>query len=240
MTAALAIARRECAAMFRTPAGWIVMALYAALTGLIFALTTLAPGEPATLRYFFGPAAWLLIVVCPAISMRLFSEERRAGSETLLFASPAGELAIASGKLAGAAAYLVAMIAPTVAFPITLAVLAEPTPELGPVLSGYLGLLLAGLACLSIGALVSTMTDNQTLSFLATLIVLLLALVATGLVADRLPPSIGTPLARLSPAARVGMFSKGVIDTGAVGYFLAAAIAGLLASAASLRARRLA
>ena len=69
-----AIAGRELGSMFRTPVGWVVTALYTLLTAVVFTLQTIQPGEPATMRAFFAPSAWLLIAVAPAVSMRLLAE----------------------------------------------------------------------------------------------------------------------------------------------------------------------
>ncbi|MEM7622525.1 MAG: ABC transporter permease [Planctomycetota bacterium] len=233
-----AIARREFASQFRTPTGWIVAAAYAALTAGVFTLTTLLPGEPATLRYFFGPSTLLLLVVGPALSMRLFSEEFRSGSFALLRAAPVGEASMVIGKYTGAALFLVVMLAVTLPFPASLFLLADPTPDAGAFAAGYLGLALAGLACLAFGTFVSTLTESQTLAFLATMLVVLGAFLATGLAAQRLPVWIGEPLAALSIAARVAGFARGVIDTGDVCFFIAIIAASLAAACGSLRRRR--
>ena len=80
MSRVLTIAQRELSSMFRVPAGWIIIALFAFLTGVLFVNQTLLPGQPGTLRYFFMYAGWLLIPIAPAVSMRLMSEEYRSGS----------------------------------------------------------------------------------------------------------------------------------------------------------------
>ena len=67
------IAAREVHSLFRLPVGWIVVALYAFLSGIVFVQTTLIPGAPATMRYFFAAAVWMMVPVAPAISMRLLS-----------------------------------------------------------------------------------------------------------------------------------------------------------------------
>lgn len=238
MTPLFAIAAREFAGMFRTPAGWVTTALYTLLTGTVFALTALVPGEPATMRYFFSPATFLLLTVCPAVSMRTFSEEFRARTVELLVTSPIGEVTVVLGKFLGAVAFLAAMLAPTLVFPFVLWVASDPAPDPGPVVGGYLGLMLAGSAYLAIGTLVSALTDNQTLSFLATLIVLLMLLLGTGLVAQHAPPWLGSRLAALSILARVNDFSRGVILTGHLAFFAAVIAPPLAATVLVIAARR--
>lgn len=238
MRAVAAIAGRELAALYRTATGWVVTALYLLLTGVVFALTSVVPGEPASMRYFFGPAAVLLLAVCPAISMRFFSDELRSRTLESLATAPVTDGAIALGKLAGGGAFLLVLLAPTLAFPATLWWMSSPRLELTPVLVGYLGLVLAGWTYLAIGGLISALTESQTLSFLATLIVLLLMLVASALVAQRVPGAVGAALASLSLVARMNDFARGVILTGHLGYF--AAIIGfmLVATTVALDARR--
>ncbi|MAY75155.1 MAG: hypothetical protein CMJ31_10635 [Phycisphaerae bacterium] len=238
MASVLTITGRDVGSMYRTPTGWVITALYVALTAMVFTLSTLAPGEPATLRYFFSPAAWLLLAICPAISMRFFSEEIRSGTLEAMAVSPVSDLAIVLGKYLGGVAFLMLVLAPTLAFAACLWALGEPRPDIGAIAAGYLGLALAGAAYLAIGSVVSALTDSQTLSFLATLIVLLGAMLMTGLVVAQVSTELGQKLASLSMAARVNTFARGVIDTGHIVYFLAIVAIGLAASVAVIQARR--
>ncbi|MCA9298925.1 MAG: ABC transporter permease subunit [Phycisphaerales bacterium] len=110
MRIALAIALREYRSLFRLPVGWVVIALYLALAGVVFAFLTLVPGEVGSMRVFFGFSGWLLLPVAPAISMRLLSEEYRAGTIETLVTSPASDASIVLGKYLGAASFLATMI----------------------------------------------------------------------------------------------------------------------------------
>jgi ABC-2 type transport system permease protein len=222
MRALAAIAGREVGAMLRTPVGWVVAALYALLTATVFAMQTLAPGEPASLRSFFSPASWLLLVVAPAVSMRLFSEELRSGSIEPLLTAPVPRLAVLLGKFAGAAAFIACMLAPTLAYPALLALVADGPIDPGAVLCGYLGLLLVAAFYLGVGVLVSTMTDSQVLAFLATLIALVLLMVLAGPVAARAPVSLAPALAALSVQDRASDFARGVVETRHLLFFLGA------------------
>ena len=82
----LRIAGREWASFFRSSIGWVTVALYLLLSGFWIAFATLRPGEPASLRAFFGVSQWILLVVAPAISMRLIADKKRTG--TLRKAAP--------------------------------------------------------------------------------------------------------------------------------------------------------
>ena len=95
------LAVRELVSMFRVPAGWIIIALFAFLSAVLFVNQTLIPGQPGSMRYFFSASAWLLIPIAPAISMRLMSEEYRTGSFESLRTTPAGDWAVACGQYLG-------------------------------------------------------------------------------------------------------------------------------------------
>ncbi len=234
----LAIAGREAGAMFRTPAGWVVTALFSLLTAAVFTVQTLVPGEPATMRPFFSPAAWLLIVVAPAVSMRLFSEEFRSGTIEPLLTAPASPLAVVLGKYAGAVFFLACMLLPTLVYPAVLMWAADGPIDAGAIASGYLGLLLVSMLYVSVGMLVSTMTDSQVLAFLVTLIVLLLTMIAAGPVAQRAPARLAPVLAQLSVPGRAADFARGLIETRHVAALLAASGFMLAGAWVSLARRR--
>lgn len=236
------IAAREVHSLFRLPVGWIVVALYAFLSATVFVQTTLVPGAPATMRYFFTAAAWMMVPVAPAISMRLFSEEARSGTIEMLRTAPIGDFAAALGKHLGAWIFLGIMLAPTLVLPVTLAIVADPRPDPGPVLAGYLTLFLVGGLYLGIGMLASALTSSQTLAFLGTLMSIALLLMLTSL-AGPLGTVAGPRVQELAGAfsviARVGELAKGVLDTAAVAFFLIATAWLIVITAGVLESRRL-
>lgn len=232
-----AIAARELGAMFRTPSGWVITALYALLTAVVFTMQTISPGEPASLRAFFGPSAWLLLVVAPAVSMRLFSEEFRTGTAEPLFTAPVSPLGVVLGKYAGAVGFVVVMFLPTLAYPATLAWLADGPIDPGAVASGYLGLLLVAMFYVAVGTLVSTTTESQVLAFLVTLIALLMLMILAGPGSVRAPAAVAPILAELSVPQRAADFARGVVETRHVVFFLAASAWALALAWLCLRVR---
>jgi ABC-2 type transport system permease protein len=230
----LAIARRELASYFRVPLGWVVIALFTLLTGVIFAIT-LEPGAPATLRSFFGLATWSMLFVAPAVSMRLLSEETRGSTIEILATSPVTSLAIVAGKYLGASGFLLAMLAPTLVYVGALEAVANP--DYGPILTGYLGLLLAGMTYLAVGLLASTLTASQTSAFLGALFALLLLRLGTTQAA-RLPEPWSDIVFALSLDLRIDDFAKGVADLAGVVFFLAASVWFVSLAAVALEARR--
>jgi gliding motility-associated transport system permease protein len=238
MNQLMVLAGRELSAMFRTPVGWIVIALYLFLTALVFATNTLIPGQPATMRYFFSTSALLLIPIAPAVSMRLFSEEYRSGTIEILGTTALGPWTLATGKLLGSIGFLLLMLAPTLIFPILLMVLSDPIPDPGPIITGYLGLVLVGTVYLSIGQLASALTTSQTLAFLATLMLLVLLSLASTQLPARVPPPFDLALLELSIDRRVRDFSIGILDTAHIVFFISTIALFVTLSASALAMRR--
>jgi len=238
MTQTFTIARRELASFFRLPVGWITIALYALLSGIVFCLTILIPGQPATLRALFSISGWLLLPVVPAISMRLLSDEFRSGTIEPLMTSPASDAAIIVGKYLGAAGFLVLALVPTLLQAMALWLLAEPKPDPGPIASGYLSLVLAGMLFLSVGTLASTLTSNQTLAFLSTFFVLLILLILSVIGPAPIPAFARPAVAALAIGPRLADFARGVIDTSHIVFFVSASLFFLSLAYAALQSRR--
>jgi ABC-2 type transport system permease protein len=231
-----AVARREYASFFRTPLGWVVLALFLLLSGYVFSRFTIQPGLPASMRDFFALWWRILIIITPAISMRLFSEEHRSGTIDPLMTSPAPEVSIVLGKYAGAVAFLLTCLAPTLIYAGVLLQMARPDP--GPIIAGYLGVILLGMVQLAVGLLASLLTSSQTLAFLSTLFVLIGVEAMSTVLASAAPAPLDAVLLSLSTDLRIADFARGVLDTTHVAFFVI--VSGWLLSVATLvlRARR--
>ncbi|MEM1423000.1 MAG: ABC transporter permease [Planctomycetota bacterium] len=219
MSALVGVMLRELGSFFRTPVGWLACAIFAFLSALFVAPQTLVPGEPATLRSFFAIAHWLLLFVAPSLSMRLLAEEQRTGTAETLMTSPASDWAVVFGKHLAACAFLLVMLAPTLAFPAALEYASDP--DYGPILAGYLGLTLTGVLYLSVGLLFSALTSSQVIAFLGTLLFFVALAFASGQGASYAPAPVDGFLRALSLDARLADFARGVIDTKHIVFFLA-------------------
>lgn len=236
MMALLAIAKRELASCFRTPLGWIVIALYLLLSGLWIAFATIRPGEPATLREFFSVSQWLLLTVAPAISMRLLSDEYRTGTIEPLTTTPVTDYHIALGKYLGAVGFLVCMLLPTLLYVGLLELVANP--DYGPIAAGYLGLLLAGMLYIAAGMLFSSLTASPVVAFLGTAFFFIVLTFISGAGAARLGEPWSALLFPLSISARIADFAKGVIDTAHIAAFVCASAWFVLMTSLVLESRR--
>lgn len=219
ISAVSTIARRELASFFRLPVGWVAIALYLFLAGLVFIVATLQPGGPASMREFFTLSGWLLVPVAPAVSMRLLSEERRTGTIEPLLTAPVSDTCVVLGKYLGGMFFLACMLLPTLLLVAILYAVSSPAPDPGPIAAGYLCLILLGMFYLSIGVLVSSLTSNQTLAFLGTFFALVLIQMLGG-VGEYVPAISRDVVRHLDVLARVADFAKGVIDLSHVVFFL--------------------
>lgn len=236
MSRAWAVAVREYAAFFRVPLGWIVIALFFCLSSLFFARMSIVPGEPATMRDFFGVWWGLLLVLCPAISMRLFSEEHRSGTIETVLTAPISEAALVAGKHLASMMFLLTMLAPTVIYVIVLWTLARP--DLGPIISGYLGLTLLGSLYLAVGCLASAVTSSQTLAFLATMFGLMALDILPRQIAGALPDEAARLVYMISPSLRLADFSRGLINSAHAVFFIVVSLWFLAACTVVLQSRR--
>ncbi len=236
MSGAWAIARRETASFLATPIGWIVIALYLAVSGAVFAFGSLSPGEPASMEGFFALSRWLIMFIAPAISMRLLAEEFHSGSIEPLMTAPVSDWEVAIGKYVGAVGFMLLMLAPTLTFAVALFTLASPDP--GPILAGYIGLILLGMLYLSIGLLASAVTSSQIVAFLGTMFFLLLVRLGALKGAEFVSEPYDRALYALLVDLRMLDFARGVIDTAHVVFFVAASMWFVALTALSLEIRR--
>lgn len=240
MRRAFVIAQREFSSLFRVPVGWVVIALYMFMAGVLFVGFIAKPGSIATMSTLFSVSAWLLLPVAPAISMRLFAEETRLGTIEPLMTCPVSDVGVVVGKFFGACAFLVAMFAPTALYVAILHVVSDPAPDPGPIIAGYASVVLLGMFYVSLGMLVSSFTSNQTLAYLGTLIALVLLLIATetlsnmDLVSDRTRQI----LYALSIPAKLRDFADGLIDTSHIVFFCTGTGLMLVLTTISLESRR--
>lgn len=214
MMAALTVARREFAAYFATPVATVFIVIFLVLSGaLTFTLGGFFGRGQADLTPFFSFIPWLFLFLVPALTMRLWAEERRLGTIELLLTLPITSGQAVIGKFLAAWAFCIVALALT--FPLWLTINFLGRPDNGVVLTGYLGCVMVAGAYLAIGAAISALTRNQVIAFvLAVAACFLFAAagspVVTEFLSSRLP--ILADLARaVSVTERFSGFTRGVI-----------------------------
>jgi ABC-2 type transport system permease protein len=240
-----AIVRRELIATFSSPLAYIVMTAFLLMQGYIFYLIVSFLNNPQTpamtpLRLFFGGTIffWLfLLFVVPVITMRLIAEERRSGTIEVLLTSPLTEYQVVIGKFLAAMAFYLALWLPTVLYVLILQRHSEI--DLGPVVSGYIGVFLLGCLFVSVGTLASTLTDNQLIAAIIAFAAMVL-LFSIGLVEQLLLSGsfLKDALAHMNLWTQMDDFAKGIVDTRHVVYQLSAGALFLFLAAKSLEVKK--
>jgi ABC-2 type transport system permease protein len=171
------ILRRELQSYFATPVAYVFIVIFLMLAGMFtFYFGNFYEAGSATLDAFFFYHPWLYLFLVPAISMRLWAEERKSGSIELLMTLPVTLLDAVLGKFL--AAWLFTGIALVLTFPIWLTVNYLGSPDNGVIFAAYLGSLLMAGGFLAIGSCLSAVTRNQVVAFILTVVVCFLFLVS--------------------------------------------------------------
>ena len=214
MRTTLAVARRELGGYFATPVAVVFIVIFLALQGVLsFNLGNFFERNQADLAPFFNFVPWVFLLLVPAITMRLWAEERRLGTIELLLTLPITQGQAVLGKFLAAWAFCGVALLLTFPFIITVNILGKP--DNGVIAAGYLGALLVAGAFLSVGAALSAATKNQVIAFvLAVAVCFLFAVASYPLVTDFLSknaPVMADVVRRLSVTERFLSFTRGVI-----------------------------
>ena len=239
MKRTLAIFKREFAAYFRSPMGYVVIAIFMAISGLFFASGILSAyldlvGQLSFIQSFF-------FVIIPLMTMRAFSEDRKNGTEVLLYTSPASSIEIVLGKYLAALALFGVMTAGTLIHVIITGLYGGIVDI--SVLGAYIGFVFLGAAYVSIGVFASALTENQiiaaVISFIVIIMLTLLDFVSnmigslTATLIDRINVfglsdlqidsagrSVTTALQWLNPSARLGNYIEGIFELSPILFFI--------------------
>lgn len=246
MRATFAVFNKEFRTFFYSPIAYVIIALFTALTGVFFYLyvsdfvtrafmATMQAQQyrmaPPTfnvnlqlIRPYFWNIALISLFTLPAITMRLYSEEKRQGTVELLYTSPITPLQIILGKFLAGLAFYGVLLVPTMLFQAIL--FAYGNPEFWPVFSGYIGLILMGAAFISAGLFISTTTENQIIAAIGGFgLSLLLWVIGWG--ANFAGETLGTILRYISIITHFEDFAQGIIDTSHLAYYILFCFVGL-------------
>jgi ABC-2 type transport system permease protein len=245
--------KKEMRLYFSSPVAWVVMTIFLFIAGYffysIFAFYTMASMQSAmnpqmgrdlnvtdsVLRPLFSNMSVILLLLMPLMTMRLFAEERRSGTIELLLTYPVRDGAVLLAKYLAALALYALMIALTLLYPGIVVYFTRL--EWGPLLTGYLGLLLMGATFLAVGIFASSLTENQIVASITTFGILLFLWVV-GWSAEYVGGPWGRVLSHLSLLDHFDAFARGVLDTKDVIYYVDVTVVALFLTLRSLEARR--
>lgn len=209
------IAVKEFRDYFVSPIAYIVISLFLIVSGWFFFSTFFIYGR-ADLRDFFSLLPMTFSFFIPAITMRLFAEEKNVGSYETLLTLPVSFTHIALGKFLAATAFTAAMLAPTASYALFISAIGDVDP--GPVIGGYLGAILLAAAYCSMGLFASALTRNQIIAF-----IIGCALCFTLTILDRMlffvPEKLVPVIEYVGANAHFANISKGIIDSRDILYF---------------------
>ena len=226
MRALWSVFKRELGGYFSTPVAYVFIVIFLVLTGVFtFAdeLGRFYERGQADLDPFFGFHPWLYLFLIPAISMRLWAEERRGGTIELLLTLPVPTWAAVAGKFLAAWAF--AGIALALTFPVWITVNFLGDPDNGAILTAYMGSLLMAGGFLAVGSCISAMTKSQVIAFVVTAVVCFLLLLTgfplvQGFFKGWAPGLVTDTVAGLSFLTRFDSISKGVVSLRDLIYFV--------------------
>jgi len=250
-----AMYKKELRTYFTTPLAYALLFIFMFVMGFFFwlyfsnfARISVQPQNPmmaardlSLTEYVMRPlfsgflSVILFLSLVPAITMRLVAEERRGGTLELLMTYPVNDGAVVLSKFLGSLSLYGAMLLTTLTY---VAIMRYFTPlEWGALGSLYLGMVLMGAAFMAVGLFVSSLTENQIIAALGTFMILLI-LWAIGWPADSTGGWLGAVLRHLSISEHLENFTRGIIETKDVIYFVDLTVAFLIFSLLSLQSRR--
>lgn len=220
MNSILPVMKKELRSSFNSPIAYIAVIFFLLFTSVwFFFFQQFFVQKEATLRPFFSIMPAVFVVLIPALTMRSWAEERKMGTLELLATLPFPEWSMVLAKYLSSLAILAIMLALTVPVPLMVSMFGRF--DLGEIVGEYLGVLLMGSAAIAIGTFVSSLAKNQISAFIIGLLVLL-ALSFCGQVAVWI--NLWRPILPIvkwiSLNEHYGNFSRGVIDTRDLAYFV--------------------
>ncbi len=253
----LAILERELKSYFLSPVAYVVLGFFVVATGLFFyniiswfdrmSMQSMMMAQQyrqmpqpvnvnmMAIRPLLHNIAIIGLFLMPGLTMRLFAEEKRQGTMELLATSPLSNWQITLGKFTSALVFYLVMLLATGVFVGLLFFFGNP--EVLPILSGYLGLLLVGGCFISLGLLFSAFTENQIIAFVSAFAVNL-AILALGWLSNFTGPTMADFFSSLSPIEHFDDFSKGIIDTKHLIFYLSFMFGGVFLTYVTVESAR--
>jgi gliding motility-associated transport system permease protein len=236
MSDIIAIARREFRGYFDSPIAYVFMTVFLVLSGWLFYKGFFISNH-ASIRMFFSILPWMFLFFVPAVTMRLWSEEKKLGTMELLMTLPLRDIDVVIGKFVAAFLFLTSTV--VLSFPLVISISKLGNPDPGPIIGGYLGTILMGGAYLSIGMFASSLTENQITSFiLGVVLCFALFIIGENFVLMAVPYNLIPILKFLGLGSHFESIGRGVIDSRDILYYASMMIFFLFLNIRSLESRK--
>ncbi len=206
-----AIFKKEFRSYFVSPVAYVMITIFLIVSNWLFFNTYFLDKE-ASMRLFIARMPWIFLFFIPAITMRIWAEEKKLGTIELLMTLPIKDYEAVIGKFISSFAFLVLCLILTFSVPATVAYTGNP--DWGPVIGGYLGALLMGTAYLSLGLFISSITENQIIAFIiAIMISFVFLIIGDNFVLYSVPYFLVPLFEYLGFGSHFMSISRGVIDS---------------------------
>lgn len=237
MRGAMTIAYKEFSTFFKTPIAYIVICVFQILVGWLF-FSTYFENKEASMRGFFDWMPFTFMIFAPAVSMRMWAEERKIGTFESLLTMPMSDTAIVVGKFLAALGLIGLMLLLSLPVAFIVAFTSASPVDLGPIIGGYLGALFLGGTYLAMGLFASAITENQIVGFILGLAcAVVFYFIGLPVLANVLPSALAEFLRLLSVNHHFENIGRGVIDSRDVFYYLSMIVVFLMANVAAVRMR---
>lgn len=234
MNIILTIFKKELKSYFYSPVAYIVIVVFLIITGWFFTSSLFVAGV-ISMRNVFDIIPFILLFFIPAISMRTFSEEKKAGTIELLLTKPITDFDIVLGKFFSTLTLAVLTFVPTIIYVISLKFLGSL--DFGSIFSAYVGLVLMSGLYISIGLFASSITENQVVAFILSFLIIF-ALFMMNKILMFVPPILVPVIEYLSTDFHFSSITRGVIDTKDLIYYFSGIYLMLLLTKTSLEGRK--
>ena len=228
--------RKELRGYFNSALAYIFMTVFLVFSSWFY-FRGFFLNDLATMRPFFEVIPWIFLILIPAITMRLWSEEHKLGTIEPLLTSPVTEWEAVMGKFLASFAFLIITLLLTLVLPIILFFVGKP--DLGMIIGGYLGSILLGGAYLAIGLWISSLTNNQIIAFIfSVILIFVIFIVSQPIALQTTPVFMFSSLKYLGMGSHFNGLLRGVIDSRDVIYYITLITVFLYLNVASLNSRK--
>lgn len=240
MSNTITVAVKEFRTYIRTPIAFVFMTVFLVVMGWLFfwvGSRTFFQRGVLEMRGFFGNIPFVFLFFIPAISMRMWAEEKKLGTMEILLTLPLREWEVVLGKFLAGFTLLIATLFFTLPIPVMLGLVGRP--DFGPIWGGYLGVVFLGAAYLAIGLFASSLTENQIVAFiLAVVLCFVLYIFGHLTLQGILPSSLESFVFKMSLYSHYESIQRGVLDTRDIFYYLSIILFFLFLNVRVIQGRR--
>lgn len=233
----ISMIRKEIEAYFTTPFGFVFMGIFLLLSGLMFTMSNLLGGN-GDLLGMFGLLANISFMTFPILTMRQYSEERKAGTEHLLLSSRLSVTDVVLGKYIAALVVFLLTLLVTAVYPVILIIFGQP--NIGGLLASYVGFFLFGSAMIAVCSFIASFTENQVIAAIASFGLLFVLVMLSSFAKSVEVPVLKQVLSALAISVRYDEFIRGVFRPGPVAYYICYAAVFLFLTVTNMKRRQLA